>query len=766
MCRPALKTLLLAKVGIHYLLETVFREVSNKSIGRRKTTDFDPDYDLFTISFFEAGGGKIDVFKKTAARSYKQTKGKFRNDLFRNFDEWQTGRISKTEFKKRWINDRKKAFEKAVALGAASTGNPFYDRVGISEIDEKFLKKALRAENQFSNKFINDVVNEEGKMLYERRLQMHVDSLDGQFWTGFVLGLPPDTRFHWTLHPAEHCIDCINMAAASLRAGGFTRDELPFTPRDGQTQCKTNCRCTLEIKLPKLEPSPAIEKPGRKKAVDKDAQLMNYYRQMISITEGKEQRKFIKLRQMANKRLIARGTPYVPLYSVGELKRVVRSVNNAKEWTLAKSISSLKRGQTIVAVHSKDIFMGEIKRKSTTRVVLATVTGDVTLNVTNTIFFNTIEEVGEEVLEQLMEAKGGKKKLTGGRWVTLRDGRKVFIGKLKPKWFTSRGRTDPGSEVFKEVQKIRAKTLDEAIKDFTPEAKAILQRMEDKAGSTFKLFKNNQVLMKKQKAIMNKDWQAFGDKIDEVQNKNRRRLNTKEKSQLRDMFIGIGSRHHITRVALRKAEALDKQYKETMRHAVLSSLRSSNPPRLTVKFYEPDRKFFKGKRKEITKRLHEVASIVDSKFNGIKFNPTIRHRYGRAQATKFELYLHNKSSKKTIYHETGHFIEDSFGANHMKKRAIEFWFKRTGGLITKKIDGDPVGSGNFISDYAGKIYQKIKFGKRPKRIKIGDIISANDIDSTEIVSIGIQNLMTDPIGFANTDFDFFRFTMGVLKGRI
>lgn len=46
----------------------------------------------------------------------------------------------------------------------------------------------------------------------------------------------------WRLNPAEHCGDCLNLAAGSP----YRVDALPTVPGAGSTQCRGNCKCTLE----------------------------------------------------------------------------------------------------------------------------------------------------------------------------------------------------------------------------------------------------------------------------------------------------------------------------------------------------------------------------------------------------------------------------------------------------------------------------------------------------------------------------------------
>jgi len=52
------------------------------------------------------------------------------------------------------------------------------------------------------------------------------------------------TEVRWRLTPAEHCDDCLALAAR----GWMLREQLTQVPGDGQTECLTNCRCYLEFR--------------------------------------------------------------------------------------------------------------------------------------------------------------------------------------------------------------------------------------------------------------------------------------------------------------------------------------------------------------------------------------------------------------------------------------------------------------------------------------------------------------------------------------
>ena len=92
-------------------------------------------------------------------------------------------------------------------------------------------------------RFAQDIRNKQGRMNYRQRADMYGAQLDAAFLRGMVEAMEGDDVVHWKLHPAEHCPDCIQLA----RRSPYTVSSLPTVPGEGQTECLSNCRCTLEF---------------------------------------------------------------------------------------------------------------------------------------------------------------------------------------------------------------------------------------------------------------------------------------------------------------------------------------------------------------------------------------------------------------------------------------------------------------------------------------------------------------------------------------
>lgn len=75
-----------------------------------------------------------------------------------------------------------------------------------------------------------------------RRIEMYAASLHPVHTQGVLKGLP-NAWCEWKLGRAEHCDDCLALAAGSPYRVG----QLPTWPGQGDTQCLNNCRCGVVI---------------------------------------------------------------------------------------------------------------------------------------------------------------------------------------------------------------------------------------------------------------------------------------------------------------------------------------------------------------------------------------------------------------------------------------------------------------------------------------------------------------------------------------
>ncbi len=256
------------------------------------------------------------------------------------------GKISRDKFMAGMQTSIHKNFESAYAKGKG---------VRISDLtdgDREYLRRAVDTEMKFAGGFADDLkagtVGEVGRMSRERRVQMWSQSVDGVAWHGSVESQPDSVRIFWRLGAAEHCPDCLLLAASS-GPDGYTKWNLPTTPRAGDTVCRTKCQCHLVYKTGKLSKAdqanaaelgykkeaslsellnpplpPGTRRPTvvERRYIDQKRNEINYYRRQIA-TGGLDDdvlKDYIDARKAANLELnefvAQEGIFEVPVYSV------------------------------------------------------------------------------------------------------------------------------------------------------------------------------------------------------------------------------------------------------------------------------------------------------------------------------------------------------------------------------------------------------------------------------------------------------------------
>ncbi len=75
------------------------------------------------------------------------------------------------------------------------------------------------------------------------RIMLYANATQQSFWWAFAHSQGKGAKINWTLGIAEHCPDCVRLAANSP----YTPLTLPTVPGAGHTECKSNCKCGLEF---------------------------------------------------------------------------------------------------------------------------------------------------------------------------------------------------------------------------------------------------------------------------------------------------------------------------------------------------------------------------------------------------------------------------------------------------------------------------------------------------------------------------------------
>jgi hypothetical protein len=132
----------------------------------------------------------------------------------------------------------------------------------------------------------------------------------------------------------------------------------------------------------------------------------------------------------------------------------------------------------------------------------------------------------------------------------------------------------------------------------------------------------------------------------------------------------------------------------------------------------------------------------------------------RADATRSEVKLGNNDKPAVIVHELGHHLE--WHVPGVKKAAQEFLDHRCGSERPQRLAAIAP-RGGYADDEVGR---GDDFGKTFGREKAFYVGKTYKDGSTEIVSMGVEKLYQDPVGFAQTDPEYCSFIVGILDGSL
>jgi len=137
----------------------------------------------------------------------------------------------------------------AALVGAARAEGTTTRRASLSDDDAAALEETLREEWDFLEGFLQELKQARAsKQAFGARalwrIGLYARKFNATEQAAYVRRVPATANIYWRLWPpAEHCPDCPTLA----RRSPYTRATLPTVPGAGDTRCKTNCMCFLEV---------------------------------------------------------------------------------------------------------------------------------------------------------------------------------------------------------------------------------------------------------------------------------------------------------------------------------------------------------------------------------------------------------------------------------------------------------------------------------------------------------------------------------------
>lgn len=114
-------------------------------------------------------------------------------------------------------------------------------RANMTAADFGRVGGVLRDEYRYLDGFAQAIANgRQSRAQALARIKQYGKATQQSYWREYALA--SRGNIIWQLNPAEHCEDCIELAAG----GPYTAETLPTYPGAGETQCRGNCNCTLE----------------------------------------------------------------------------------------------------------------------------------------------------------------------------------------------------------------------------------------------------------------------------------------------------------------------------------------------------------------------------------------------------------------------------------------------------------------------------------------------------------------------------------------
>lgn len=187
--------------------------------------------------------GTRRVSSRRAADRFETVANQFRSRIHEVTDDFLAGKLSFTKWTKEVREALRDSYIRSFTLGLHSSGAAPSTGQGIlTKADQRYIESAYRHELSYLNKLLGDVRTGEWKGDLEKRLEAYVETLKHIYYSGRVMSTPAGYLIDW-ISPLDRntCKGCRWLAEQSP----FTRDDIPTTPRAGDTRCLNHCRCRL-----------------------------------------------------------------------------------------------------------------------------------------------------------------------------------------------------------------------------------------------------------------------------------------------------------------------------------------------------------------------------------------------------------------------------------------------------------------------------------------------------------------------------------------
>lgn len=168
-----------------------------------------------------------------------------RDDLTRHTSAYLAGSLTLASLSDSLVQTLGAAHTQATTIGRQLAGA---GGASVTEADEAFAASVMEEQETYLSGMLQAFAEgryADGQAAGEltQRILLYCLRLRATALEAWLYSQPPSAMIEWSLHPAQHCPDCEEMAAGNPYSAAM----LPTVPGAGDTRCLSQCACSLHL---------------------------------------------------------------------------------------------------------------------------------------------------------------------------------------------------------------------------------------------------------------------------------------------------------------------------------------------------------------------------------------------------------------------------------------------------------------------------------------------------------------------------------------
>jgi hypothetical protein len=271
--------------------------------------------------------------------------------------------------------------------------------------------------------------------------------------------------------------------------------------------------------------------------------------------------------------------------------------------------------------------------------------------------------------------------------------------------------------------------------------------------------------------LLNQEWMQLGVQEERLSAEMRLAGTDAEFKKLGDAYTALLAKKEMAKEAADVAGIALAKLRLKNRNVALDVLKEKKPPKMDIGYKKMTQADFPylDTREVMERAAKDFQRVVSTNVTaGSQWKIPVKASVKPTNGLRWSAFadpddnsislIPSQSSYATMIHELGHTVE--FQSKRARESARAFLERRTAGEQPVRLkdlvpgssydDSEKTRPDKFIDPYVGKVYWH--FGRSDHH--------------TEVISVGLQHMMTDPVAFYRADRDHFRLIVGILKGRV